>query len=305
MLRRTLLVGLWACCILCACQTPDLTPTPTPEDPRDSIYYLPLVIHVIHEGTPEGTGPNLSRERILAQIDILNADFRRKPGTRGFNTHPDGADTRIEFVLARQTPEGLPFDGIHRIDTTGSGIPWLGYNINHFGQYGFWDPSEYINVWTTPLPEDLICIALGEATGPDAGLPGNDLLLLPQPGDAEGILINWAHFGLSDIDCHARFGRTLTHEMGHYLGLLHTWGDKECTYNDYCDDTPAVDRIVFGKLPQIGCAGDSVMLGNYMNYTNDDIMCIFTHDQSARMHHVLEEHPGRKALLTSPALDYP
>lgn len=85
---------------------------------------------------------------------------------------------------------------------------------------------------------------LGSATGPKTDLPGTERLSIPQDGDVEGILINWMHFGESNISCHARHGRTLTHKMGHYLGLLHTWDVNNCEQNDFCDDTPAVDRPV-------------------------------------------------------------
>lgn len=74
-----------------------------PDDEGD-VYRLPIVVHVLHMGEPIGTGHNLSVERIQGQIRILNEDFRRKAGTRGFNTHPDGGDSRIEFVLAQLAP---------------------------------------------------------------------------------------------------------------------------------------------------------------------------------------------------------
>ena len=274
-------------------------------DPDTTIYYLPLVVHVIHNGEPMGEGTNLSTERILRQIEILNEDFRRKKGTRGFNDHPDGGDTRIEFVLAKQDPDGKPTDGIVRIDTSLYEAEDLGYGPNNFAQYSYWPPDECINIWTTPLQASVTCIGLGLATGPDTDLPGTSYLALPQPGDAEGILINWAHFGESDIDCQARFGRTLTHEMGHHLGLLHTWGTNECDENDFCHDTPAVNKPVTGRTPYTGCAGEMVMIGNYMNYSDDDVMNIFTNDQIARMHYVLQHHPGRKALLSSHMLKEP
>jgi len=283
---------------------PDIPDSIIPE-PGVDVVYLPVVVHVIHNGEAIGDGPNISRERLIRQIEILNEDFRRKEGTRGYNDHPSGRDSKIEFVLAKQNPDGELTDGINRIDASLVQVPNLGYNQNHFAQYGYWDPSAYINIWTTPLPSSSECLALGVATGPDTDLPGTEFLPLPGPEDSEGILINWIHFGESDIDCHARFGRTLTHEMGHYLGLLHTWGSKDCESNDYCDDTPAVDVEVFGRNAFIGCEGDTVMIANYMNYTEDEVMNIFTKDQIARMHYVLKNHKGRNALLNSSGLDKP
>jgi len=281
--------------LIMACEDPKVVPEEN-EDEKRALYVLPVVVHVIHHGEPVGIGPNLSDERVMRQIEILNEDFRRKPGTRGYNEHPDGADTRIEFVLASEDPEGRYTNGINRIDISDMEVPPYGYGIILYAQYDYWPSDQYINIWTTPLNEASICISLGEATGPETDLPGTDRLGIPGPGEPEGILINWNHFGESDIDCHARYGRTLTHEMGHYLGLLHTWGGKDCEFNDYCDDTPPVDYMVFGSQPQIGCGDEAVMIENYMNWTHDEVMNVFTNDQVFRMHYVLENNPGRRAL---------
>lgn len=180
-------------------------------------------------------------------------------------------------------------------------MPVLGYNQNHYAQYIYWDPSNYINVWTTPLPESVECLALGIASGPETDLPGSQFLSLPQASDSEGILINWTHFGESGISCHARLGRTLTHEMGHYLGVLHPWAGGDCENNDYCDDTPAVDKPVYNKV-FIGCEGEPAMINNYMTWSHDETMNMFTNDQIARMHYVLKKHKGRNNLLSSYAL---
>src|SRR5690554_260816 len=266
------------------------------------IIYIPVVVHVVHEGEPVGQGTNLSNERIFRQIEIVNEDFRKKEGTRGYNDHPDGGDAKIEFVLAKQTPDGELSDGINRINSKEMNVPQLGYNQNHFAQYAYWPPKEYINIWTTPLDESLSCFVLGSATGPLTDLPGTELLLIPQPGDAEGILINYTHFGESEIDCHARYGRTLTHELGHYFGLLHPWGAKDCDHNDYCNDTPAVNTEVYGQTSFIGCQNEPVMVENFMNWSDDEVMNIFTHEQIGRMHYVLSNQEGRNALMTSKAL---
>ena len=271
-------------------------------DPDEALYYLPVVVHVLHQGEPVGEGPNLSTERIQRQIEILNEDFRRKEGTRGFNNHPDGGDTKIEFVLAKQDPNGQPTSGIVRTNISLFDVPVLGYSQNNYAQYSYWNSTQYINIWTTPLDESISCLVLGLSTGPETDLPGTHLLAIPEPNDAEGIIIPWMHFGESTIDCHARFGRTLTHEMGHYLGLLHPWAGLDCEFNDYCDDTPAVDDFVWGRTPFVGCAGDMIMIGNYMNYSDDEIMNIFTNDQISRMHYVLDHHAGRHALVSSPGL---
>jgi hypothetical protein len=207
-----------------ACSTHDDIPPESIPNPVLDVVQLPVVVHVVHFGDEIGVGPNLSTERVQRQIEILNEDFRRKEGTRGYNNHPDGADSKIEFVLSKTDPHENPIDGINRIDASTIQVENLGYNQNHYAQYAYWDPDKYINIWTTPLPEDTECLALGMASGPFTDLPGTDLLSIPGPGDSDGILVNWMHFGESDLVCHAKYGRTLTHEMGHFLGLLHTWG---------------------------------------------------------------------------------
>ncbi|WP_165819394.1 M43 family zinc metalloprotease [Flagellimonas aquimarina] len=288
-----------------SCSKSDEGVSPIGPEPGQEVSFLPVVVHIIHSGETIGEGPNLSDERIRRQIEILNEDFRRKQGTRGFNDHPVSEDSKIEFVLAKQTTDGTPTNGINRINADQVTIPDLGYNQNHYSQYDYWPPDQFINIWVTPLPESAMCLALGEATGPDTDLPGSEFLALPGPNDSEGILINWMHFGESDIDCHAKYGRTLTHEMGHYLGLLHTWGNKDCESNDYCDDTPAVDEPVYGRIAFLGCNDEAVMIENYMNYSEDDVMNVFTKNQIARMHYVLKNHKGRKALLNSIGLNNP
>lgn len=275
---------------------------PTAPIPGIDIVHLPIVVHVIHFGEEIGTGPNLPDDQIHRQIEILNEDFRKKKGSRGYNDHPDGADSMIEFTLAQRDPQSNPFDGINRIDASRVEVENKGNNPNHYAQYAYWDPNLYINVWTTPLAMETQCLVLGSASGPLTDLPGTELLSIPTDHDSEGILINWMHFGESSTDCHAKYGRTLTHEMGHYLGLLHLWAGNNCEQNDYCDDTPAVDAPVFGKIPYTGCDGELVMIGNYMNFSDDEVMNIFTRDQVDRMHYVLMHHPGRNSLMTSSAL---
>ena len=297
-------------CVLLLVASCDSTSTDDslPDDSRDEIYRIPVVVHVVHGGEPVGVGPNLSRERIEGQIRSLNDDYRRRPGTRGFNTHPAGGDAKIEFVLATTAPDGSPTDGIVRVNASEVDNPAGGQGLfAYYAHYGYWNPAHYLNIWTMPLSESTIDIVLGQATGPDTDLPGADLLLDGEPHQPEGVLINAFHFGASALDSEYNLGRTLTHEVGHYLGLLHPWGDGECATNDYCPDTPAVSSEVFGcpASPPLGCEGEEVMVENYMNWTSDRCMNTFTNDQIARMHYVLENSPRRKSLLTSPALKVP
>ncbi len=288
---------------LVSCDDDEVNP-PVP-DPGIKVYQIPVVIHVLHLGEPLGEGYNLSEARIEGQIRILNEDYRRKEGTPGFNTHPDGGDARVEFVLAKSTPDGKETDGVIRVNITAEKNPMEPpYNrFDYYTYYGYWDPEKYLNVWVEPLPESIIDIFLGEATLPETDLPG---YIPHEPYQTEGVLINSAHFGASDINSQYNLGRTLTHEIGHYLGLLHPWGSIRDP-NDYCEDTPPTSRIVSGcpTNPPLGNDGRPIMIENYMNYTSDRCMNVFTTDQIARMHYVLENSPMRKSLADSPGLQYP
>ena len=75
------------------------------------VYIIPVIVHIIHDNEAVGVGLNISYDRINDQIVTLQNDFRRNVGTDGFNNHPDGADTKIEFRLARQMPDGTAFAG--------------------------------------------------------------------------------------------------------------------------------------------------------------------------------------------------
>lgn len=280
-------------------ELPELT-----EPIGDETRLLPVVVHVLHNGEQVGEGANLSKARIMRQVEILNEDFRRREGTRGYNNHPHGGDTKVEFVLAKQDPDGNPTTGIVRRQLQMNDIPEHipDFEFEQYAFFSYWSAKDYINIWIAPYPKDLANVVLGMATGPDTDLPGSELFQKPLPGGAEGIIINWSHFGESDLPGGHNLGRTLTHEMGHYLGLLHTWGSRDCLTNDYCDDTPAVDDVVVGDTPFTGCDGEEVMIANYMNYSYDHAMNIFTMDQIDRMDYVLKNSPNRNSLVSSPGL---
>lgn len=284
-----------------SCNKEDVFP-----DEEDSILRIPVVVHVIHNGEAVGTGANISYEQVLSQIEVLNEDFRRKPGTNGFNTHPDGVDCEIEFYLAERDPEGklLEEPGVDRFDGGRSSWP-KGAVLNPIDNLikptTIWNPEEYFNIWT---------VNFGGFSGRDllgyAQFPSNSTLegLNVNGGSPEtdGIVVGYKYFGSSekgnfkDLIAPFDLGRTTTHEVGHWLGLRHIWGDGDCTVDDYCDDTPTAGAPNYSCSSNISCASAD-MIENYMDYTEDPCMNIFTLEQKERMHTVLANSPRRKELV--------
>jgi hypothetical protein len=132
-----------------------------------------------------------------------------------------------------------------------------------------------------------------------------------QAANTDGVVILYSAFGSAlkpggtGMTPPYHLGRTTTHEVGHWLGLRHTWGDGDCSVDDFCDDTPLCNGPHYGCTahPVPACiAGQRRMIENYMDYSDDGCMNIFTIDQAVRMRIVLENSPRRASLITSPAL---
>jgi len=278
-------------------------PAIKPGSTEETIHTLPVVVHIIHTGEVLGTGYNLSEERILNQIKTLNDDFRKKEGTLGYNTHPLGTDAKIEFKFAEFDPEGRITDGINRLNA--SDIEYEtdkeGWLFDELPKYAYWNTQDYINIWVYPFQANII---LGQSSVPQADIDG---LENASTSGTSGIMITTPHFGTSDIAGGSNLGRSLTHEMGHFLGLEHLWGEIEnadcMEYDDYCDDTPPVSRRTGNcdETPPLSCNGEPMLTQNYMDYTDDACMNMFTKDQVIRMRYVLENSPVRKSLLRSSA----
>lgn len=272
----------------------------------NAIITIPVVVHVVYNGQPVGTAPNISDLQVESQITVLNQDFRRMSGTPGYNTNSVGADTEIEFVLAKQDPNGNPTNGIDRVSYCKDS--WTNTEIETVLKPNtIWDSTQYLNLWTVELANNDL---LGYAQFPD-GL-GTGLSGLNSTGglaNTDGVVIRYSAFGSglgSNYILNSPYnkGRTTTHEIGHWLGLIHIWGEgSSCASNtDYCTDTPVAKDANYGcPTGTNSCtsrAGDD-MIENYMDYTDDTCMNIFTQDQKTRMTTVLNNSPRRSSLKTS------
>jgi len=277
---------------------------------NETIITIPVIVHVVHNGEAIGVGANISEAQVLSQIEVINEDFRRKPNTPGFNDNPVGADVGIEFALALRDEAGntLEEPGIHRVN--GGREFWEVSDINlSLKPQTIWDPEQYLNMWVLNFGGENDNL-LGFAQFPNlSGLDGlnNNMGIAA----TDGVVMGYRFFGregniLSPFDG----GRTTTHEIGHWLGLRHIWGDvpageNGCNFDDFCDDTPNTRAENRGcPLGNNSCGsflfddGDD-MVENYMDYTSDACMNIFTKDQKTRMLTVLENSPRRRELLNS------
>lgn len=268
------------------------------------IITIPVVVHVIHSGQAVGTAPNITDAQVESQIAVMNQDYSKMIGTPGYNTNPVGADTKIQFALAQQDPNGNPTNGIDRVAFCETA--WLDTDIDITVKPAtIWDPTQYMNMWSVNFADNTL---LGYAQFPDAsGLNGLDA----SGGDAntDGVVANYSTFGSSDYGTfllNAPFdkGRTMTHEVGHWLGLKHIWGDgTNCNTNtDYCADTPVAKNENYGCVAGTNTCPASPgldMIENYMDYTNDLCMNIFTLNQKDRIDVIINNATRRSSLKTS------
>lgn len=252
-------------------------------DDRNVIVTIPVVFHVIHSGQAIGTGLNITLDQINSQIDVLNECYRmRNPDTAAIPAwfKDRKADVMVEFCLAQFDTAGNVTTGVtrHNISNTSN----FDTNIKPATQ---WDPSKYLNIWTTNLGTTL----LGYATPP--GL---------FPWNQDGVVLDYRHVGKAPANPYTSThddGRTCVHEVGHWLNLFHVFQDscvgttpQTCKFmGDFICDTPPAKEATFGQpnLLQNTCTETPVderdMWMNYMDYADDDQLHLFTHDQAEVM----------------------
>ena len=255
---------------------------------RAGVITIPVVVHVLYNTTAQ----NISTAQIQSQINILNADFRLLNADKtkipsAFTSL--AADAQIEFCLATVDPNGATTTGITRTQTSVTSFS-TDDRMKYTSQGGkdAWNSSKYLNLWVCNIGGGI----LGYAQFPGSGAAATD-----------GVVIGYQYFGNTGTAV-APFnkGRTATHEVGHWLNLRHIWGDASCG-SDLVSDTPTQQTSNYGcpSFPHKTCSnttnGDMFM--NYMDYTDDACMYMFSAGQKARMQALFTTGGARVGLLTS------
>ena len=248
----------------------------------NGVITIPVVVHVVYNTTAE----NISTAQILSQIDVLNEDFRRQNADQN-NIWSQAADSEIAFCMATVDPSGAPTTGITRTSTS---VTAFGTNdqvkFASSGGKNAWPSDQYLNIW--------VCDISGGILG-YAQFPGGNAA-------TDGVVCDYQYFGTTGTaTAPFNLGRTCTHEVGHWLNLRHIWGDGNCNVDDFVADTPTSDAPNYGcALGHVSC-NTTDMVQNYMDYSDDACMNVYTMGQKGRMRALFEPGGARASLLTSTA----
>lgn len=245
-----------------------------------TVITIPIVVHILYKNAVQ----NISDVQITSQIAVLNQDFRKLNADS--NNAPDvfkpvRSDMEVMFCLATKNPSGNITNGIVRKSVSNN----FNFEEDYFKSVGSvaWDPTKYLNIW------------VGNPNDPNLG--GWSSVLADVGNSDDGIGMNYTTFGtIGTAIFPYNKGRSMTHEVGHYLGLLHPFGEDtdvppnsaNCgtpSFDDFCADTPATYYPYSGSptFPNntYTCTPTSsgAMFMNFMDYTRDEVKVMFTNDQ--------------------------
>jgi hypothetical protein len=256
---------------------------------RNAEVTIPVVVHIVYHTSSE----NISDAQINSQIEAMTRDFNKE--NSDVSKTPSVfqglvANCGIRFQLAQRDERGNVTTGItrHYADQLTWGVS-EDIKMPTKGGFAPWNPAKYLNIW--------VCNMGGRSIG-FSSFPG-------MPAEYDGVVIDYRTFGTTGT---VRYpydkGRTCTHEVGHWLGLFHTWGDAQCG-DDHIHDTPTQEAEHKGNptFPQYSvCQGTKTidMTMNYMEYVNDESMYMFTNGQKEKMWAVLQA--VRPTIMTSDAI---
>lgn len=290
----------------------------------DTFLYVRVVVHVVYN-TPQ---ENLPDSVIYNQIAILNNDYGRMnadtTNMRSVFAPIAGVDSRIRFLLADTDPQGNPSTGITRTSTSTTSFfnltsGGLAEDVKTTATGGIdpWDQSRYLNIWVCDMSIPFLGPAVLGYAVPPSGLPNWDPAA--NNGISDGVVIQYQVFGSNNPNplvvgatTYAVKGRTPVHEVGHYLGLRHIWGDAtNCAGEDGIDDTPratdasqqdcdiskntCIDTIAGIDMPD--------MIENYMDYSAEDCQNSFTMEQVQFMRWVIRTHRTDVATISFTGLE--
>lgn len=262
----------------------------------DTIYRIRCVVHVVYTSAIE----NIPDSVIYSQIEVLNEDFRRL-NADAVNTRdvflPVAGDARIEFELAATDPDGNPTTGITRTQGTPGFLGFEPFTDNvksgATGGKSPWPTDRYLNIWVCNVFNGFG--VLGYAFPPDnaPNWPANS----GADSARQGVVLHYPVVGRNfsqPIDATVTKGRSATHEIGHYLGLRHIWGDGPCGEDDGLSDTPDAADASQQTCDTTAntCTESPVdypdMIENYMDYSDDRCLNMFTNDQIGIMRSMLQ-----------------
>ncbi len=265
---------------------------PTPSAPAATdlgeTYIIPVVVHILYRGTAD----SINAESVIHQLDVLNEDFGRYG--LGSSQNPSAVDCGIRFCLASRDPQGRPSRGINYVKTPLSAVDNSSLEADLETKNVIrWDPARYMNIWVV------------------SSIPGNTAGYSYLPPAAagkawDGLVIWYRNFGRNEphqTDNRYRLGHTTTHEVGHYLNLYHVWGpanNSGCNQDDEVDDTPPCSGQYFAtynngtmECNSLVQCGQRRMTENYMDYSVDRCLNIYTRGQAERMRSAISVYRSR------------